>query len=252
MECDLKNICAFLKDFLQIDLFQDMAYNGLQVEGKKQVVNIATAVSASLSVIKKAVDLKVDLLLVHHGLILKGKEAPITLAMKEKLKLLLHHEINLLAYHLPVDAHQECGNNWAAAAALGWQNLQPFGTFLGKQIGVKGEFLRMSREQFREQLEDFYGHPAHLAPGGHEEVSSAALVSGGSYKLIHEAADNGVDCFVTGNFDEPVWHDAVERKINFFALGHAATEKIGIRLLGEKLHREFHLTHTFIDEHNPF
>ena len=143
---------------------------------------------------------------------------------KEKIDLLLKNGISVLAYHLPLDAHPEFGNNWKAAKDLGWKNLQPFHYIKGMPIGVKGE-LDQSREDFQKSLENYYGHNAYTALGGKEHIRSAALISGGAYKVIDDAVRAGVDAFVTGSFDEPVWHTAHEDKMNFFALGHSATEE---------------------------
>lgn len=252
MQNDLKNILKFLNDYLQVASFQDMAINGLQVEGKPKIKSIATAVSASLNVIKKAINLKVDALFVHHGVLWKGKEQVVSESFKDKLKLLLDSDISLFAYHLPLDAHEKIGNNFAAAKALGLTALEPFGYYQGVPIGVKGIMKSCSRQEFQKRLEKFYGQKAHAAPGGKEKVSSCAIVSGGAHKLILEAISEGVDCYVSGSFDEPIWHQAFEGKVNFFALGHASTEKIGIKLLGEKLKAEFGVKATFIDEPNPF
>ena len=172
--------------------------------------------------------------------------------LKKKLKVLLEQNMSLCAYHLPLDAHVEFGNNWQAAKALGWTSLEPFGYYQGTPIGVKGSFTPCSRQEFQKRLEDFYKVSAHTAPGGPATVRSAALVSGGAHKLIYEAKASGVDCYVTGSFDEPIWHAAFEEQINFFALGHAATEKIGVELLGKQLATHFNLQHTFLDEPNPF
>jgi dinuclear metal center YbgI/SA1388 family protein len=254
MGCNLKNFSSYLNELLQAGEFEDVAVNGIQVEGKAKISRMAVAVSASLDVIKQACSKKVDLLLVHHGLFFKekGKELPIAGTLKEKLKLLLTHNISLVAYHLPLDAHVQFGNNWGAARALGFKNLAPFGIYQGKAIGVKGAFKACPRAEFQKKLEKFYGQKAHTALGGKEIISSCALVSGGAHKLVYEAALAGVDAYVTGSFDEPIWHAAFEEKINFFALGHAATEKIGVKLLGAHLEDHFDLDVIFIDEPNPF
>ncbi len=110
----------------------------------------------------------------------------------------------------------------------------------------------MSPDAFQKKLEDYYQHPAYAAAGGKKEVKTAGLVSGGGYKVITQAIQEGLDCFVTGNFDEPVWHQAFEEKIHFYALGHSATEKIGPRALGDHLNGEFKLDYRFIDIYNPF
>jgi putative NIF3 family GTP cyclohydrolase 1 type 2 len=157
---------------------------------------------------------------------------------KDKIALLLRHGISLLAYHLPLDAHQEIGNNWKAAKDLGWIDLEGFHQEQTKCIGVKGRFPKMSRDAFQSQLEKYYGQKAALAFGGKEIVSSSALISGGAYRIMEEAADEGLDCYITGNFDEPAWHLAHEGKINFFALGHAATEQVGPKALADYIQHQ--------------
>lgn len=166
---------------------------------------------------------------------------------KKKIGLLLKHDISLIAYHLPLDAHPELGNNGRAAKDLGWREVEPF-----KKIGIKGNFDEISREAFQAKIENYYGHKAQVVPGGKEKVSSAALISGGAHRETPLAAKSGVDCYITGSFDEPTWHQAYEEKINFFAVGHAASEKIGPKALMEHLAREFGLEVRFIEENNPF
>jgi putative NIF3 family GTP cyclohydrolase 1 type 2 len=169
---------------------------------------------------------------------------------KRRLEILFRHDISLFGFHLPMDAQQEIGNNWCAARELGWTNLQPFGLMNGTPIGVKGTFAAKSRDVFCKELEKYYAHSATIAYGGPEKVESAALISGGAYKSLSDAAREGIDCFVTGNFDEPAWHAAMEEGVNFFAMGHAATEKVGPRALAEKL--SVLVPTQFIDVENPF
>ena len=134
-----------------------------------------------------------------------------------------------------------------------WENLSDFGgKYGGHSIGVKGTFPEISREEFQKKLEAYYDHPAQMALGGPEKVSSAALVSGGAHNEIDQAIKAGVDCFITGSFDEPIWHIAFEEKINFFAMGHSNSEIIGPKALGRYLEKKFALKHNFINIHNPF
>jgi len=235
-----------LNTYLAIDLFEDYGPNGLQVEGKREIKRAATAVSASLETIEAAVELGVDALVVHHGLFWKRDPYPVVGAKRRKLQALLKAEISLLAYHLPLDAHEEVGNNWTAARDLGWEHLEPF------QIGVKGTFQPVPVEIFIEKVEAYYGHKAFCARGGKERVSSAALISGGAYRELSAAAKLGVDCFITGNFDEPAWGMAHEEGMHFLALGHTATERIGPKALGNYIQESFGLPCTFIDTDNPF
>ena len=232
--------------------FRDYCHNGVQIEGRADVWRAATAVSASLATIEEAVKLGVQLLVVHHGLFWSRDPHIVVGAKREKLRLLLENEISLLAYHLPLDAHQQLGNNWRAAIEMGWQQLEPFGELEGRCIGVKGKVSLQERATFQAAIEEYYAHPAHVAAGGKEQVESVALISGGAYRSIGEAAAAGVDCFITGNYDEPVWHEAFELGINFFALGHSATERVGPRLLSDYLADTFCIESSFIDIYNPF
>lgn len=252
MACKLKIFSQYIDEVLQPGKFQDVCINGLQVTGKSEVRSIATSVTASLKSIRQAVHLGVDALIVHHGIFLKGKDVVVQAALKEKLLLLLAHDISLFAYHIPLDAHQELGNNWAAAKLLGWTDLEPFGMHHGEMVGVKGNCPPLAREELKKVLEKFYGSDARTVFAGPKKIKSCALLSGGAHKWIDEAVKAEVDCFITGTSDEPIWHIAAEEKINFMALGHAATEKIGVQLLGEHLSEQFQIHHTFIDDNNPF
>lgn len=248
----LKSLIQYLDEYLTAGLFNDYCPNGLQIEGKEQITKIATAVSADLETIEKAIELKVDALLVHHGLFWSKDPYVITGSKRQKILQLLKNGISLIAYHLPLDAHKEVGNNWKAAIDLGWEELEPFGLFNGKTIGVKGKFKAKPVEIFRDELEAYYDHSAIQVLGGHKKVTSASLISGGAWKDISQAAKEGIDCFITGNFDEPAWYLAKEEGVNFFALGHSATEKIGVRTLGKHLQERFNLSCEYIDTLNPF
>lgn len=248
----LQALCEDLKHTLEPDVFRDVCPNGLQVEGSPQVRTFAASVSSSLAVIKQAVALGVDLLLVHHGIFWNKDSLPIVGVKKEKIALLLQHNISLVAYHLPLDAHALYGNNYRAAQLLGWQEIEPFFKLDGQFIGVKGRVPKLSAPLFQKQLENFYDHPAHAVLAGPPVIETAALISGGAHRSIDCAIAEGLDCFITGSFDEPTWHQAHEGKIHFFAMGHSATEKIGPFSLGEYLHSRFHLPWQWIEEKNPF
>jgi dinuclear metal center YbgI/SA1388 family protein len=243
----LKELVKNLNEYLQSSLFQDYCPNGLQVEGSKDVKKLAFGVSASLNVIDQAVEQQADCLIVHHGIFWKGDDFCVVGSKKKKLQKLLENGISLIAYHLPLDAHQDIGNNWYAAKQLGWKNLEPFG-----DIGVKGELEGVSCKDFKLSLEEYYQHKAHTALGGAPTIHKAALISGGAYKEISLASDLGLDAFITGNFDEPAWHLAHEGDVHFFALGHHATERIGPKALMNYCANNYNLDVSFIDEDNPF
>lgn len=245
-----------LKDYLHGLLYnpeiQDYCPNGLQVEGKGAVSKVATAVTASLATIEAAVEQGVDALVVHHGLFWKGDSYVVTGPKRERLALLLNNEMSLFGYHLPLDAHRRVGNNWKAAEELGWRELEPFGLMGSSYIGVKGRFDPISRKTLQSQLEDYYQHPAAVALGGPEEVTSAGLISGGAYRQIPDAAVEGLDCFITGNVDEPAWHLAHENEVNFYSLGHTATERVGPIALAEVIEKDLGVETIFLDLENPF
>lgn len=242
----------YLNTYLNVSSIEDYCPNGIQVEGRDEIQKIGTAVSANLRTLEKAVEEGVHALIVHHGLFWNRDPYPIVGTKKTKVELLLQSELSLFAYHLPLDAHQEVGNNWQAARALGWENLEPFGLYNGTLIGVKGTFRSRSIKTFVEGVEAYYAHPATLALGGKDQVSSGALISGGAYKELAAAARVGVECYITGNFDEPAWGVAFEERINFLALGHTATEKIGPKALAHHIQERFSVPCAFIEEGNPF
>jgi dinuclear metal center YbgI/SA1388 family protein len=243
----LKELMEYLKGYLDPLGMSDYCPNGLQVEGKPVIKKGAFAVSASLHVIEEAKRLGVDFLFVHHGLFWNKDPYPIVGSKQKKLKVLLESGISLIAYHLPLDAHPEVGNNWKAAKDLGWTELSPFYGF-----GVKGTFTPIDRDAFRAKLEAYYGKEGQVVFGGKSLINSAALVSGGAYRQVVEAALEGVDAFITGNVDEPAFHLAKEEQVNFYALGHDATEKIGPKALKEHLESRFGIETYFINENNPF
>lgn len=178
----------------------DRGPNGLQITNTGAIKKIATAVSTDLATIEQAVALKVNALITHHALL---DTYPIIDPIEyKKIALLLQHNIALLRYHLPLDAHHTIGNNWVAARELGWQNLQPFGHYNNVPIGVRGTVAPTPFATFLQQLERYYGNKATTI-ALHQTIQSVALVSGKGYNFINQAAQAGVDCFVTGSFDEP-------------------------------------------------
>ncbi len=248
----LQELSSYLDLLLSPGNFIDDCPNGLQVEGKREIRKLAFAVSASVAAIESAVQIGADALVAHHGIFWQKDSVPVTGPKKQKLEKLLCNQISLLGYHLPLDAHQNLGNNWKAAADLGWFQLEPFGLFRKMAIGVKGQFSKINIQEFQDTLERYYGHPAHTALGGKREVSTCGIISGGAHWSLVEAAEQGLDCYITGSFDEPIWDIAHERGINFFALGHYATERIGIMALSEHIQTHCGIPCPFIDLPNPF
>ena len=248
----LQDLLQYLNQLLQPELFSDVCPNGLQIEGKKTISRVAFAVSASLATIKQAIALKVDALVVHHGVFWDKTSCILLGSKKQKFQLLLEHKISLLAYHLPLDAHQTVGNNWKAARDLGFTNLKAFGLLGANKIGVKAQIKPTLVESFQTKLEAYYEHIAHAALGGKKQISSVAIVSGGAHWMIEQAIQEKIDCFVTGSFDEPIWDLAYENGMHFFALGHFSTEKIGVESLKQITTKHFAIPTYFINLFNPF
>lgn len=248
----LQELSEELNKELNIGTVADFCPNGIQVEGSPNIEKIATAVTASLLTIEKAVEAGVQALIVHHGMFWNRDPYPIVGVKKKKLELLFGNKISLLAYHLPLDMHTVFGNNWKAAVDLGWTSLEPVMTPDKMPLGVKGCFSPRSVDTFKNQMETYYGHDAHCALGKKQEVATGMIISGGGYRFLDLAAAQNVDCFVTGNFDEPAWHQAYEMGVNFFAMGHSATERVGPIALGEYIQTRWHIPTVFLDVYNPF
>jgi dinuclear metal center YbgI/SA1388 family protein len=248
----LQDLFLYLQNLLSPAEFADYCPNGIQVEGKQEIKCVCFAVSASLGVIEETVRRGADALIVHHGIFWNKDPYVIVDTKRDKLQRLLTQEISLLAYHLPLDAHPRVGNNWKAAFDLGFNDLEPFFPIGKRSLGVKGKMALTHVDELRKKLEAYYGHSAHVALGGKKQVSSAAIISGGAHRNIDQAADAGVDCYITGSFDEPVWDIAHERKINFFALGHYSSERVGVLALMAEVQKQFKVSCEFIDLFNPF
>ncbi len=247
----INDLAIHLDQLLDAQSFDDVCPNGIQVTNNGEITKICTAVSASVETIQKAIQAKANTLIVHHGIFKVKDTVTLEGTLYQKVKLLLEHNIALLCYHLPLDAHQTIGNNWKVARDLGWQNLQPFGDYNKMLIGVQGTFPTISLQEFVQQLENYYGHSGAIVPAK-ETIQSAAIVSGGAHKFINQAVAAGIDCFVTGTTDEPIWDIAHENNILFCAFGHAATEKIGPKALANYIQENLNISTEFIDTQNPF
>ncbi len=239
----------YIGQLLGIDRFRDYSPNGLQVEGRESISRIVTGVTASLALIDAAIDQGADALLVHHGYFWKSENPCITRTKKARIARLLAHDLNLFAYHLPLDAHPEFGNNAQLARLLG---LVPGGRFGEQELGWLGELARpMSFAAFTRHVETVLQRTP-LAIGMPERaVRRVAWCSGGAQDFFHEAATLDIDCFLTGEASEFVTHLARETGIGFIAAGHHATERHGIEALGAHLSQTFGIEHVHLDLPNP-
>ena len=242
----IKDLIGFLNALLNPSAFDDYGPNGLQVPGKDQVGTLVTGVSASTALFQRAVEERADLVLVHHGLFW-GAMGPIDAQLKRRLQLLFDHDIALAAYHLPLDAHPEVGNNALLARAIGATDPQPF---VG--IGIRARLDGISPGELHARVREATGGRDPLAfLAGPDAVHTVGIVSGGAAKHLDDAIAAGLDAFLTGEPREPVMNDARENAIHFLAAGHYATETFGVRALGERLAAEFGIRHVFADLPNP-
>jgi dinuclear metal center YbgI/SA1388 family protein len=246
-------IIAFCDELLEIDSFDDYGPNGLQVPGAGEVTRIASGVSANLEFLEAAVEDGAQLALVHHGLLWGSELAALSAPMAARLKALLCADASLAAYHLPLDAHPEIGNNALLRAELGLEaDGTPFGEAKGSAVGVIGRAPEpLSIDELDRRLRKVTGQEPLAFDVGPDRISSVGIVTGGGAFAIHEAGRLGLDALVTGEPSEPVMGEAREYGIHFLAGGHYATETLGIRRLGELAAERFGIEHRFIDVPNP-
>jgi dinuclear metal center YbgI/SA1388 family protein len=244
-------IIAFCDEFLDVGSFDDYGPNGLQVPGAAEVNKVATGVSANLELLEAAAG--AQLVLCHHGLLWGSEVKPLSAPMSARLRTLLCSDASLAAYHLPLDAHPEIGNNALLRDSLGLQRDQrPFGEARGSAVGVIGLATEpIAISELRRRLSDAVGQDPLVFEAGPEEISSVGIVTGGGAFAIHEAGRLGLDALVTGEPSEPVMGEAREYGVHFLAGGHYATETLGIRRLGELVADRFGVEHEFIDVPNP-
>ncbi|MDB5892387.1 MAG: Nif3-like dinuclear metal center hexameric protein [Polaromonas sp.] len=248
-----------LDDLLEPARFKDYGPNGLQVEGKEQIRTVISGVTASLALIEAAVAARADAIFVHHGLFWRGRDGsnigPVTGWMKQRLALLLAHDINLFAYHLPLDAHAELGNNAQLAIELG---LQAFdgdkGRFGDQRLGFIGSLADGSSTTasvLAERIEFKLKRPVAQVSQRVGAIKTIAWCSGGAQGYFEDAIAAGADVFITGEISEPQAHYARETGVAFIACGHHASERYGAPAVAGHIAARFGITHAFIDIDNP-
>jgi len=241
-----------LDTLLQPEKFRDYGPNGLQVEGCASVRKIVSGVTASYALIEAAIDVGADTLLVHHGLFWRAQDGRVTGWLKKRLALLLAHDINLFAYHLPLDAHPVLGNNAQLARVIG---LRPTGRFGEQDLGFLG--VAQSGLQFDDAqalastLELELRRPVLLVDGAARPIRLVAWCSGGAQGYFEAAIAAGADAFITGEISEPQAHLAREMGVAYIACGHHASERYGAPAVAAHVAAQFELEHTFIDIDNP-
>ena len=248
----ISDIITTLDELLSPAEFDDLGPNGLQVPGAAEITRVVTAVSARRELSERAVELRAQLVLVHHGLFWSFHPTGLSPLLAERLRPLFKHDINLAAYHLPLDAHPIYGNNAILARELGCVGVEPFGVYKGRAIGCRGRFSpALAPDELHARVRRATGREPLLLGGRTAPIASIGVVSGSAADILHEAAAAGLDAFLTGEPREHITAEATELGMAFVAAGHYATETFGVRALGELLAARFGIEHVFVDLPNP-
>jgi len=245
----LNELCDYNASLLQTGLFKDYSPNGLQVEGRAEVRRIATGVTASQYLLDVAIAWGADAILVHHGYFWRNEDAAIVGIKKRRIARLLNEDVSLLAYHLPLDAHPELGNNAQLGKLLG---LAEQGRFGEQNIACFGSLERpLALARFAVQVEHAMQRTPQVIGDSSRMIGKVAWCSGGAQGYFEAAIAQGVDAYITGEISEQNFHLAQESGVAFVVAGHHATERQGIQALGEHLAVRFGLEHRFFDQQNP-
>jgi dinuclear metal center YbgI/SA1388 family protein len=249
------DVLDFLDELLEPEAFDDYGPNGLQVPGAVEVDKIVTGVSAQLALFERAASERAQLVLAHHGILWDFHPRRIAPVQAARLKQLLVHDIALAAYHLPLDAHPQVGNNALIAEGLGANGREPFAIHGGRPIGTIAHFAPddggVPAQELFARVATLTDRQPLVFDAGPPRIRTLGIVSGAAAKDLPEAIARGLDAFLTGEPSEHVMADAREAGIHFIAAGHYATETFGIRRIGELVAERFGIEHVFVDIPNP-
>jgi len=246
---DRSELLDYCDQVLDVAAWNDYAPNGLQVEGKPKIQRVITGVTACAELIEAAIDWQADAIIVHHGFFWKNEPPALTGMKYRRIARLIKHDINLLAYHLPLDAQPEFGNNAALSEQLGLERVIPFGAM---RLSLAGELPKPTEAQdLGNTLEQILGRQPLIVGPQDKPIQRIGLCTGGAQDGIVEAVQFGLDAFISGEISERTTHIAREEGITYFAAGHHATEREGVRRLGLKLAEHFGLDVRFVDIANP-
>lgn len=241
-----------LDGLLQPSLFRDYGPNGLQVEGREPIRKLVSGVTASLALIEAAIASGADAILVHHGLFWRGQDGRVVGWMKQRLQRLLANDVNLFAYHLPLDAHPTLGNNAELARVLDIRLDEGEASRFGEQrLGFIGQRVLPSAKALADDVSARLGRPVTLVPAPDRPVRRIGLCTGGAQGYFEAAIAAGVDVFITGEISEPQAHYARECGVAYIACGHHASERYGVAAVGAHIAEQLGLVHEFIDIPNP-
>ena len=252
MSINRDDLHQYLNELFSIEKFRDYCPNGLQVEGKADINKIIFGVTASQALIEKAIELKADAIFVHHGYFWKNEAYPIIGMKKRRISSLLKHDINLFAYHLPLDAHPTFGNNVQLAKQLKLEVINELNTETQPNIGIITQLnTKLTPRDFAKHIEQkLQRKPLHIS-GNKAYLKSIAICTGGAQGFIELAAKQNVDAYLSGEISENTTHIARETGIDYFAAGHHATERYGAKAMCQHLAHLYQLDCQFIDIDNP-
>ena len=252
-------LSLYLDDHLQVARIKDYCPNGLQVQGKPIIKKLVSGVTASMALIEEAIALKADAIMVHHGWFWKNDDARVIGQLHSRLKLLMDHEINLFAYHLPLDVHPVLGNNAQLAKVMGWKPLMG-----SKRVSLvsasvidgliwegRPEASQKTLGQLARSISGRLGRDPLVIGDLNKPIKRIAWCTGGAQGYINEAISMKVDAYISGEVSEQTFHAAQESGVAYIAAGHHATERYGIGALGEFVAQKYKLKHQFVDIPNP-
>ena len=252
MSLCLNELSRYLQQYLSVDKIKDYCPNGIQVEGRENVKRIIGGVTACQALIDAAVERNACAILVHHGYFWKGEAQPITGIKKKRIKQLLLNDISLLAYHLPVDVHPECGNNAQLAQCLDIEITGSLEIGNPRSVGLVGKLQHArSAQQFAAHVSDRLGRKCEFVGEPDQLIHSIGFCTGAAQGMIDLAVSQNLDAYLSGEISEPTVHVARETGLVYFAAGHHATERAGIQALGQHLAEKFDIEFEFIDIDNP-
>ena len=244
---------SYLTELLKPQQIKDFTPNGLQIQGSENITKVITGVTASKALIDRAIAEQADAILVHHGYFWKNESYVIRGMKHDRIKALLLNDINLFAYHLPLDIHPTLGNNAQLARLFDIKEIEPLEVGNALSVAMQGHFEQPCKAEELSQLINrlLERDCLHIPAPSNKPIKTIAWCSGGGQGYIELAAEQGIDAFLTGEVSEQTTHIAHEMDIHFFAAGHHATERYGIKALGEHLAEKHGLEVIFVDIDNP-
>ncbi|MBS0370019.1 MAG: Nif3-like dinuclear metal center hexameric protein [Proteobacteria bacterium] len=246
---DRAELQRYLDTLLNVGIFKDYCPNGLQVEGRAEVHRVVCGVTASQALLDAAVAKGADMVLVHHGYFWRGEDGRITGMRKRRLATLLNNDINLFAYHLPLDAHAELGNNAQLGKLMGWHADGRFGE---QDLGWTGSLSHeTSLTALARQAAARLGREPLVLGDAERTIRRVAWCTGGAQGYFEQAIATGVDCFISGEVSEQTTHLARESGVAYLAVGHHASERYGVQALGRHLAETFGVEAEFVEVDNP-